>query len=145
MVGWVAFRCLTTSMTRRVGFISLTVAPCMGTLLAPRVISSLTALDTCCSAIPAHYRVQSDAISRFPKTSRSLLWRIVKLAVTQMPSIHELDRVSDQHDVAFYWHVSQRSRTRFSHTCRAAQSAVGWRWPVLRHRTEGQRAEASEG
>ena len=61
------------------------------------------------------------------KTSRSLLWRIVKFAVTQMPSIHELDRVSDQHDVAFYWHVSQRSRTRFSHTRSAAQSAAGWR------------------
>ncbi len=95
-------------MTRRVGFSSLTVAPWTGTLLAPRVISSLTALDTCCSATPARYRVRSDAISRFPKTSRSLLWRIVKFAVTQMPSIHELDRVSDQHDVAFYWHVSQR-------------------------------------
>ena len=127
MVGWVAFRCLTTSMTRRVGFISLTVAPCMGTLLAPRVISSLTALDTCCSAIPAHYRVQSDAISRLPKTSRSLLWRIVKLAVAQMPSVLELDRVSERHDVAFYWHVLQRSRTRFSHTRRATQTAVGWR------------------
>lgn len=127
MVGWVAFRCLTTSMTRRVGFISLTVAPCMGTLLAPRVISSLTALDTCCSAIPARYRVRSDAISRLPKTSRSLLWRIVTLAVAQMPCVLELDRVSDQHDVARYWHVSQRSRTRFSHTRRAAQSAVGWR------------------
>lgn len=127
MVGWVAFRCITTSMTRWVGFSSLTVAPWTGTLLAPRVISSLTALDTCCSAPPARYRFRSDAISRFTKTSRSLLWRIVKLAVTQTPSILELDRVSDQHDVAFYCHVSQRSRTRFSHTRRAAQSAAGWR------------------
>jgi hypothetical protein len=127
MVGWVAFRCLTTSMTRPVGFISLTVAPWTGTLLAPRVISSLTALDTCCSAPPARYRVRIDAISRFTKTSRSLPWRVVKLAVAQMPCVLELDRVSDQHDVACYWHVSQRSRTRFSHTRRAAQSAVGWR------------------